>query len=288
MTEEATNPVADDDSRVIESEGVQQADHTEAADEGEEVEGEEPEDEAEPEEEYEEVERGEVKYRIPKALKGEFLMQADYTRKTQELSQQRQQHEAAVQQWTEADEALVEARAGLKAIDTRLQQIESLTEGQWQQLDPARAQALMREQMTLRDQRAQLDGAVAQHRERLEADRTRLATERRQAFAEALPREIPGWSDELDAKLTKAAIDDLGFQPDDLKNLDDIRAAKTLYWAHRGLEAHRAEQAALKAQKTVSVQPAPKVAGGQAPRRELRDDLSVDEWMRRRSTKPSR
>jgi hypothetical protein len=56
---------------------------------------------AAPLDDFEEIEYGEgQKYAVPKALKGAFLMQADYTRKTQELAEQRrtfarEQQEAA-------------------------------------------------------------------------------------------------------------------------------------------------------------------------------------------------
>src|SRR5215204_4003947 len=45
-------------------------------------------------EEFEEVERAGKKYRIPAALKGELMMQSDYTKKTQEVSETRKALEA--------------------------------------------------------------------------------------------------------------------------------------------------------------------------------------------------
>lgn len=251
MTEQATNPVVDDDVRVVDGEGVDQAtdliDATNDADDSETLEGEEQPDADDDSEEIE-WEDGQ-KYRIPKPLKDAFLRHADYTRKTQEAASQRReaerQHAETVAQWQEADELVVDARAALKGIDNRLKEIDSLTDAQWAQIDtqdPARARALSREQMKLRDQRDQITGAVADRTARMEADRDQVLLERRQSFQAALPTEIPDWGPELDSAVTKTAIQTLGFKSDELKSLDDIRAAKTLYWAHRGLEAHRVQQ----------------------------------------------
>src|SRR5215204_3179929 len=48
-------------------------------------------------EELEEIERNGKKYKIPTALKSELLMQQDYTRKTQEVAEQRRAIEAEQQ-----------------------------------------------------------------------------------------------------------------------------------------------------------------------------------------------
>ena len=58
-------------------------------------------EEMEPPPELEEVEHEGKKYQIPKPLKGALLMQADYTRKTQEVAEQRRAVEEQQRQYAE-------------------------------------------------------------------------------------------------------------------------------------------------------------------------------------------
>src|SRR4051794_25376107 len=69
-----------------------------------------PEAAAEDPDETEEVERGGKTYRVPKALKGELMMHADYTRKTQEVAATRR---ALEQRAVDLAEAEVQTRAAL-------------------------------------------------------------------------------------------------------------------------------------------------------------------------------
>src|SRR5688572_14468037 len=59
------------------------------------VEGAEPEAPAEPVDELDEIEFDGERYKIPKKLKNGFLMQSDYTRKTQEVAEERKAIAAA-------------------------------------------------------------------------------------------------------------------------------------------------------------------------------------------------
>src|SRR5579884_3283912 len=83
----APEPEVDEDNAT--TEGVD-LDTEETAEPEEGEEGDEP---RAPAEEFDEVEHEGKKYKIPKPLKGAMLMQADYTRKTQEVAEQRKQIE---------------------------------------------------------------------------------------------------------------------------------------------------------------------------------------------------
>ncbi|HJP69560.1 MAG TPA: hypothetical protein VJ846_11715, partial [Sphingomicrobium sp.] len=72
------------------------------------------------EEELEEIERGGKKAKIPSWLKPELMMQADYTRKTQELAEARRAFEAergAIHHATQTERA---AEANLAMIDQQI------------------------------------------------------------------------------------------------------------------------------------------------------------------------
>ena len=59
-----------------------------------------PDEESEPEDDTEEVDYEGKKYRVPKDIKDALLRQSDYTRKTQELAEHRNQVSATIERLT--------------------------------------------------------------------------------------------------------------------------------------------------------------------------------------------
>ena len=218
---------------------------------------------------------------LPIALKGAFLRHADYTRKTQELAEQRRALEA------QRAAAAEQARAGAEATHDRLQlaaldhQLASFRAVDWPayaQQDPNGAQALHARFQALVEGRARLAQAVAQHEH---GRRLHEAHEAAAAMAETgrtLSREIPGWSPELAAKLSDYALSQ-GVTHEELAAASDPRIWKVLHKAYRA-EAGGAGEAAVKAQ---AVRPAISVAGATAGGGGVRDELATRDWMRRRN-----
>ena len=69
--------------------------------------------------EYVTLERNGKQFQVPKELEGEFLMQGDYTKKTQTVAEKAKELEAREQQLSqqaEATEAELDARATLKGF----------------------------------------------------------------------------------------------------------------------------------------------------------------------------
>src|SRR3990167_6068838 len=91
-------------------------------------------------EEDEEIEHDGEKFKVPKKLKDAFLRQADYTRKTQEVSETKrqlearenelkqhfEQRQAQIQAQTEFQQKHIEDVAKVVSIDQRLKQLASL------------------------------------------------------------------------------------------------------------------------------------------------------------------
>lgn len=243
MTDQATNPAAGEDVSVLDGEGVDLKqdliDGTEQT-EGSTETGDNPDGEQPPvDDDHEEIEWEDgQKYRIPKALKPGFLRQADYTRKTQEAAEERRQAAARIAQFEQAGEDLIEARAVLKGIDNRLQQIDSLTDAQWDQLEAnGRARAVEREARKLRDQRAEVEGAVAQHTSRLTEQQERERANLRTAMFEEVQKKIPAWSDQLGDEIAEVGIREYGLTPDDLRNLAHAPSLVILHDAVQGRKA---------------------------------------------------
>ena len=277
--DEPTNPAPGEDNVPATLPDAQEVD-SEAVDNESPAEGEAP--------ESEEIEHNGRKYLVPKALKPLMLMQADYTRKTQEVAEQRRAVMAERQALHQTSQAELDAYAQATALGRQLAHYQQVDWRAWHDSDPFAAAAATSEYNMLRDQHSQALARLSQ----AHGQRTFLAQQetarRMEAGRAALAREIPGWSDDLKARLIGFAAD-YGFSRDELDDLEaDPRVAKVLHAAFAGsrsADTARKVQDALAAQQ---VQPASTVRARGAPPAGLDDRLSADEWMRRRNAQTRR
>lgn len=237
-------------------------------------------------------------FKIPKELNRGFLREEDYTRKTQELAQQREaveSHRREITQQAEAQAATLEERATLKALDAQLAQFDALdwaayqqqhgseaaitAQGQWQQLQ--RARAGLETEITRKE---------AEHRSNSESQRSTVLRD----AVQQLTAEIPGFTPDLDVKVTKTATT-LGFTPQELRESligadgkPDTRSYRVLAELTRLMDfeaKHKAKTTtAQTAQKQAAVQPA-KTVGQRAGafKAGLDDDLPPKVWLERRN-----
>jgi hypothetical protein len=160
------------------------------------------------EEEEDEIEVDGRKFAMPKGaaekLKAERLMHADYTRKTQEVAQERrslaeaqEQHQRQVTEYQNYTKEL----AQVVAIDNQLDEYRKLD---WQKLadeDPVMAQKLDLQRRALEDNRAKAVEAVTQKQhERALAEQQDTAKRIQEAEA-FVQREIKDWSPERATKV---------------------------------------------------------------------------------------
>ena len=222
---------------------------------------------------------------LPGALKGAFLRQADYTRKTQELAAQRRALEAeraAVAAHLEAAHGSLSDRAHLAALDRQLAAFDEVDWHALGQADPAHAEALWAQCQHTAAVRGHYATQVA-HRAR--EDRLRAAQEAQARMAEAgriLQREIEGWSPDVAAKLVDYARTH-GVTLDELAAADDPRVWKILHRAWRADQAGQRDEAAKAAEQAQAVRPAVLVSGAAAGGGGVRDELATKEWMKRRN-----
>jgi hypothetical protein len=295
MENDATNPVDVEDDAVLDAPEVDADSYSDGTDQAE-TDGAE---DGQPEDDTEEVDWDGTKYRIPKALKPGLLMQADYTRKTQELAEQRrhvEQHVQSLSQQAELQQATLEHRVNLRTVEQQLQQFSNTDWSNYSaQYGADATAAAMASWQQYRDAKAELEGAIA----KTETE-TRQMSERSSANAiaqadQVLSREIEGWSPQLVQDLAGYAATEFGITPQELRdsvvNPDgtaDTRTFKVLARLHRAeTELAKLKGQATKAQqaaKQAAVTPAKAVgqrAGGYKPG--LDDSLPADEWLRRRN-----
>ena len=242
------------------------------------------EDQAETEEEeFEEIERDGKKAKVPAWLKPELMMQADYTRKTQELAEVRKAIEAERAAFQQASEQEISARGNLVAIDHQLAQYAKVDWNAFHDSDPFEAQKAFTQYQLLRDARTQTD----QHLRHLQQERTvneqREAAKRLEQGAAEIAKAIPEWSPTYAAKLVESAQKHIGFTKEELDGIDDPKHVITLAAAVKWYEHEAQTKKAKSIVKAQEVQPAAKVGRSSAPPTGLDDRLSADEWLRRRN-----
>jgi hypothetical protein len=201
------------------------------------------------EEEFIDVERKGKTYKVPKALEGEFLMEADYTRKRQadaEKAKTLESREAEITRRLEATDAELDARAQLKGINSEIERFKAFDFAAYQrahQDDPMGADEAWNYKLHLSNQKAELEGIVGKSQsERTEKSAADLAkrVQETTAFAQ---KEIPGFKPELTDKLVSYAIE-RGVPEDVLKANWSPTFYKILHDGYIGREAQKRQAAA--------------------------------------------
>ena len=154
-------------------------------------------------------------------------MQADYTRKTQEVAEQRKaveaQSEQVAQQMKMALEFAEEIGA-VKAIDMRLAQLGQVNWDQLEQTDPVQAMSLQRQMRDLQAARAQVANQITtKQQQRALTEQQEIAKQVQEAAA-VLQREIKGWGPEKEQQVTDFTLS-LGF------TRQQTEASLTLVWS---------------------------------------------------------
>ena len=239
---------------------------------------------------YEEIERGDKRYKVHKDLKADLMRQDDYTRKTQAHSQEVARFEERVKAFETASEESLKASVEVKAIKDRLDAINALTEDDWSTLRRLDHQngtdetmRLMRELQHLPQKLAEAENTSKAMREAVLKEQSEIQTKQLEQGQAILARDIPGWGPELGNKLTEFAMREYGVTPE--KDSAAFMSPAIVKMAHdlfRLKEAQRKTTQATKA-KEATKNPPPKVAKSAAPVTGLSDDLSAEEWARRRN-----
>lgn len=233
----------------------------------------------------EEVEHEGQKYRIPKALKGALMMNADYTRKTQEVAELRRQVETERTQHQQSSAEHVQAMAQVVAADQQLQQFAQVN---WQELsneDPVRAQQLWMQYSQLKDYRQQAAGQVQQMDQQRAFEAQQATAKQIEEGQAVLKRDIPNWGPDVARQVTEFAAKEYGFQPNELGQVSDPRVVKVLHAAMLGAQLVKKQQegTSTSSGQVTPIKPVTKVGGNNAPARRDLNALPVDDWMKARN-----
>lgn len=278
---DATNPGAGGDTSVADAPEVENAavaDTTQDDDfDDTEVEGDEA--DAEPVDDTDEIEVDGQKYRVPKAIKGGYLREADYTRKTQELAEARKAFEATREASLSVDAAYVNARAEARAIEARLEEYADTDWAAAEQLDPAAAAQHWRIYSQLKEAKGQAENAANGAKDRIALDQQRQRATRVHEVQALLPKIVDGWSTELDLKLG-AYGQSLRLSPQDMAEmtLRNPNVVNVLNKARLYDEMKTKEKTAKRIAAVQGTTPAVEV-GAKAPATKDPSRMSTAEWM---------
>lgn len=217
-------------------------------------------------------------YKVPLDLKDSFLMQADYTRKTQEVAAERKALGEARERVQQAGEAEVNARARVVAYEAAIQQYQGVDWDSIEHQDPVSAQRHFRQMMQMQQE---LQGATNEYQsavqQRTLETQQQAATQIEQGLAE-LQRDIPDWGPEKAQALMAFGEKQFGFSREYMEGVTDPKLIKVMNYAHLAMKATTKPAA-----NTDAIKPAAKVRGGGQPVAGLDDRLGPDEWMKRRN-----
>lgn len=278
-TETAANPA--DEPIVVSNEAVSEEANTPA--EGDDVEGDFEDlvkeglgDIVEPEEL--EVEFEGKTYKVKPELKDALLRQADYTKKTMEIAEQRKAYEAKIAEaetYRNLGLATIEAAAQAKTIEAQIAQIEAMsTHG----LTQEQINAYNIQHMRLTEQKAAIDNDI---RQMIEADRAmsseQLAKFQQSAIEEA-KKSIPNFDDKRRQDLESLAVK-LGVDEQDVKTITDASAYKILHYADIGMKFLEQRRTSKKVENAQGANPVPQV-GGKSTAVKNPSQMTDAEWMK--------
>lgn len=233
----------------------------------------------------EEIEHEGQFYRIPRALSGAFLANADYAQKLQELAEHRRvidRDRDSLVVRSELMQATLADRANLAAIDSQIDEFEGVDWDALGEADPQTAQALWEQYQRLAEARERFAWSLTQNEHRARQQAEREMAEQLIQTGKILAAEIDGWSPDVATKLVEYAAA-FGVTLDELREVADPRLWKILHRAHLGDEAAKRQETTRQAEQRQAVRPAIQVSGSTGAGGGVRDEMATRDWMRRRN-----
>lgn len=258
--------------------------------------GEGEQSEPDPWADYEEVEILGKAYKVPKDIKDGFLMQADYTRKTQEVAEQRRAVEAAQKAHTEglkAAQAYLDDLGEIRYLDKQIDTYAKVNWNEFRAQNPELADQHWFNYQQLKDQRGNIANRVVQRQNDETSKAQREADERQEKGFRELSdpvKGIKGWGPDLAGKLVAFAQSE-GLTDADISAFENNpRVIKLVHkaWLAKGI-TEKAKAAAAAAQTKADSPPiepvkqVTKARSGPPPSAGPSDSDDGDTWLRKRN-----
>lgn len=231
----------------------------------------------------EEVEYEGKQYRVPKEIKDAILRRADYTRKTQEVAEQRKQIEAQaqrVQVQEQFQRENITTLAKVHAIDEQLAAFANVNWNEIADADPVQAMKLDRQARQLQAQREQLAFELTQKQAEFTQKQQHDAARLRDEGMRVLQREIPNWGKDLAEKLVSYGMS-RGYSETSLRSNMNPHAVVDLYRSYTYDEARKkATQKPVQAQE----KPVTRISANNGKASSDPEKMSAEEWVKWRNS----
>jgi hypothetical protein len=221
-------------------------------------------------------------------LKAERLMQADYTRKTQEAAEIRKAAEAErtqLQQARQFEQQNLDIVADIRSMDREMAQLSQVNLQQLSDHDPVQAQKLMVRMQQLQAARGQAANALTQRHQAFTHAQQQEAARQLEEGQRVLQRDIPGWGPELAQKLTAFALAN-GYTQNEVAAIRSPAMVRSLY---REYQVAEAKKQATKRTPQVQAAPVTRVNSASKTRAVTDPDkLSPEQWLKWRNAQVKR
>ena len=155
----------------------------------------------------------------------------DYTQKTQQLAEQRQQAQAEINAKAEEfkmREAVIEHLAEAKSLESQLKQYQGVDWNALVDSDPIQAMKLDRQYRELQSAYSQKVNDINAAQQNISDQRQHFTQELLQREKQSMMEAIPDWKDAEKSKSEraeiKASLQKAGFTPEEIENLSDHRS----------------------------------------------------------------
>jgi len=234
-------------------------------------------------EELDELEVDGAKFQVPKSaaekLKAERMMHADYTRKTQEVAEERKAIAAEREQRQQEDASDFAERSRAHQIAETLKQYEQVDwQAAWDQ-DPIAAGKAQAQIQAMLNEQARLNGSIAQRQQQRAMSEQQAIAKRVQEAEAYVAREIPGWTEKRGEEL-KAFATSQGVELNQSMAKVLIENPALLKIMHKAalFDQMEKKQTAKPAQPAPPAKPITRI-GSKAPTGQVDPSkLSADEW----------
>ena len=224
-----------------------------------------------------EIERDGKTFKVPAALKDDFLRHGDYTRKTQEVAEARKALETAREGVQQAGEAEINAKARSVAMDAAIKQYEGVDWDRLEATDPQAAQSHWRKFQQLQGAKAEADTEYTAAVQARTFETQQETAKRLEQGAAELARDIPDWGPQKAEQLLSFGEKQFGLTREYMESVTDVNLIKVMNFAHALAKANPSKTA------PAAPKPATKVKGGAAPLKGVDDRMSADDWLKARN-----
>lgn len=216
-------------------------------------------------------------FKVPAKLKDAVLRQADYTKKTTEVANQRREVEQQRTVIAAAGASIVET-AELLGIQNEIAQLQRADISGWTQEQIDRAEALL---IHKQNRAAALENHImGKQTQQEQHEAAEMAKQRDAAIAEA-SKSIPKFTDERRTELETLAVE-LGIDADAIKSITSAAEYKVLHYADIGRKFAQRQSQAAKMKAAQAGNPSARV-GGVAQAGKPAEEMTMDEYISARN-----